>query len=69
MLNSTRAAAEAFYRPYNDALALLLGWKKAEAWPHSTAIDAAGIASAVPPTGKGGRSKRRAMREQRRGRQ
>ena len=67
MLNATRALAEAFYRPHNEALGLLLGWPKSEAWPHSTAIDAEGIASAAPPAGKGRASRtRRTLREQKR---
>jgi len=40
MRNDTRRAAEAFYRPFNLALASLLGWPVREAWQHSSAASA-----------------------------
>ena len=63
MLNSTRAAAESFYAPYNAALGELLGWPKEATWLHSTVVDAKGIASAAMPTRPArARQRRRGMR-------
>ena len=38
MLNKTRELAEAFYRPHNEQLGLMLEWTKAEAWPRSASV-------------------------------
>ena len=43
LLNSTRALAEAFYRPHNERLGALLGWPQGAAWPISTAVNVVGL--------------------------
>ena len=48
MDNATRAAVEAFYRPYNTKLEKLLGWAPGEAWGTPTACTATEIAAATP---------------------
>ena len=57
MSQDARALIEAFYRPYNHALADVLGWKQKDTWPKSTECTAAQIANASAAAPVGHRSR------------